>query len=202
MSDIVLTDEVAGTESVDPSDRRGGLIYERMLPASSGSVARMRHELIAVLARQRVREDRLADIDLVFIEAAHNAVDHAYRRVGPGPLYTAASLAGGRQGDAAPDRGPASDAPSTLVPEDLPSPSTTPRRKLHTVTGTVSEGVERGCLLLTSGDGVYLLLGGDPALTRPGRRVTVVGEIVEGLATTCQQGTPLKVHSVVQHRTA
>jgi anti-sigma regulatory factor (Ser/Thr protein kinase) len=94
VSDILLTDGVAGTEAVDRSDRRGALVYERMLLASPGSVARMRHELSAVLARQQVRADRLADIDLVFIEAAHNAVDHAYRRVGPGPLYTAASLAG------------------------------------------------------------------------------------------------------------
>ena len=93
MSDILLTHGTAGTEAVDRSENRGALIYERMLPACPGSVARMRHELIGALARQ-VRADRLADIDLVFIEAAHNAVDHAYRRVGPGPLYTAASLTG------------------------------------------------------------------------------------------------------------
>jgi anti-sigma regulatory factor (Ser/Thr protein kinase) len=93
VSDILLTDGVTAAEAVDRSDRRGPLVYERMLPASPGSVARMRHELSAVLTRQQVRADRLADIDLVFIEAAHNAVDHAYRRVGPGPLYTAAALA-------------------------------------------------------------------------------------------------------------
>jgi anti-sigma regulatory factor (Ser/Thr protein kinase) len=93
VSDTLLTDRVAGTEAVDRYDSRGALIYERMLPASPVSVSRMRHELIAVLARQ-VRADRLADIDLVFIEAARNAVAHAYRRDGPGPLYAAASLAG------------------------------------------------------------------------------------------------------------
>jgi anti-sigma regulatory factor (Ser/Thr protein kinase) len=93
VSDILLTEGFAGTEAVDPPDSAGALIYERMLLASPGSVSRMRHELIAALARQQVRADRLADIDLVFVEAAHNAVDHAYRRVGPGPLYTAASLA-------------------------------------------------------------------------------------------------------------
>jgi anti-sigma regulatory factor (Ser/Thr protein kinase) len=51
-------------------------------------------ELIAALARQQVRADRRADIELVFTEAANNAVEHAYRHRGPGPLYVAASLAG------------------------------------------------------------------------------------------------------------
>jgi anti-sigma regulatory factor (Ser/Thr protein kinase) len=92
VSDIVFTD--AQASAVDGSDSRTGFVYERMLPALPVSVTHMRHELIAALARQHVRADRLADVDLVVIEAAHNAVDHAYRNLGPGPLYAGASLAG------------------------------------------------------------------------------------------------------------
>jgi hypothetical protein len=62
---------------------------------------------------------------------------------------------------------------------------------LRTLTGTVTAGVEHGCLLL---DG-YLLVGGDRAIIRAGARVTVTGRVVPGLITTCQQGTPMVVTS-------
>ncbi len=60
-----------------------------------------------------------------------------------------------------------------------------------TLTGTVSSGVEPGCLLLDS----YLLLGGPGDVLKPGARVTVTGQAQPDLITTCQQGTPFVVES-------
>lgn len=60
------------------------------------------------------------------------------------------------------------------------------------LTGTVTAGVEPGCLLL---DG-YLLVGGPREQLRAGTRVTVTGQVQADLMTTCQQGTPFRVKSV------
>lgn len=62
---------------------------------------------------------------------------------------------------------------------------------MRTLTGTVTAGVENGCLLL----GEYLLVGGDRAVIRAGAYVTVTGRAVPDLVTTCQQGTPFVVAS-------
>jgi hypothetical protein len=64
-----------------------------------------------------------------------------------------------------------------------------------TVRGTVTAGVEAGCLMLTAGGVQYQLVGGDRSLLRAGRSVEVVGEVQPDLATTCQQGVPLLVRS-------
>ena len=99
MRDTQPTDGVAGVEAVDAGgdhfEGPGELFYECMLPALPGSVARMRHELTAALAHHLVAADQRQDMELVFTEAASNAVVHAYRWHGAGPLYAAASLAGG-----------------------------------------------------------------------------------------------------------
>ncbi|MBO4208504.1 hypothetical protein [Micromonospora echinofusca] len=60
-----------------------------------------------------------------------------------------------------------------------------------TLTGTVTPGVEPGCLLI---DG-YLLVDGPRDVLRAGNRVTVTGRVEPDLMTTCQQGTPLRVQS-------
>jgi hypothetical protein len=76
------------------------------------------------------------------------------------------------------------EAPSGVTPppsKDVPA--------LITVTGTVTAGVEPGCLLL----GTYLLVGGPTDVVREGARVTVTGRVEAELATTCQQGVPLRV---------
>jgi hypothetical protein len=66
-----------------------------------------------------------------------------------------------------------------------------------TVTGTVAEGVEPGCLLLKADDGgSFLLVGGERAELRPGRRLAVTGRVDRGLLSTCQQGEPLVVASI------
>ena len=62
-----------------------------------------------------------------------------------------------------------------------------------TVRGTVSAGVENGCLLLDTGTAQYLLLGADPAIAVAGAVVEVSGRAEPGAMTTCQQGTPFQV---------
>jgi hypothetical protein len=77
----------------------------------------------------------------------------------------------------------------------LPS-RTTPSRALEpgiTVRGTVSTGVESGCLVLDTGTAQYLLLGADPAIAVAGAVVEVSGRTEPGAMTTCQQGTPFQV---------
>jgi len=66
-----------------------------------------------------------------------------------------------------------------------------------TVVGTVAAGVEPGCLLLEAeGGGSFLLVGGERAELRPGRRVAVTGRVDRSLLSTCQQGEPLVVASI------
>ncbi|MET8758045.1 hypothetical protein [Lentzea sp. NPDC004782] len=64
-----------------------------------------------------------------------------------------------------------------------------------TVRGTVSSGVESGCLVLDTGSTQYLLLGADPAIAVAGARIEVTGRPEPGGMTTCQQGTPFHVES-------
>jgi Histidine kinase-, DNA gyrase B-, and HSP90-like ATPase len=89
-------------------------------------------------------------------------------------------------------QGAAPTTSPTLMTE--PAPTTKPPASAGevTVTGTVSEGVEPGCLLL---DG-YLLVGGDRSQLQPGTRVAVTGRVDRGLLSTCQQGEPLVVASI------
>ena len=94
---------------------------------------------------------------------------------------------------------PAGDpAPSGIV--DLPLPSKPvgggKPAPVQTITGTLSAGVEPGCLLLSGSAGEYLLIIGDPAqraAAKPGAKVTAVGTPDPGMMTTCQQGTPFAV---------
>ena len=66
-----------------------------------------------------------------------------------------------------------------------------------TVVGTVAPGVEPGCLLLEGeAGGSFLLVGGERAELRPGRRVAVTGRVDRSLLSTCQQGEPLVVTSI------
>lgn len=81
------------------------------------------------------------------------------------------------------------------LPEPLPGPSGRPRGSARTITGTVVAGVEEGCLLLSTQAGDHLLLGGDPAVVRPGARLVVTGRPDPSVLTTCQQGAPFRVTS-------
>ena len=86
---------------------------------------------------------------------------------------------------------PESVTPSTAAPS-APAGSTT-------LTGTVTAGVEPGCLLLKDGSGDHLLIFKDEAQKKSvtaGSKITVVGKANAGLMTTCQQGKPFEVSSV------
>lgn len=64
-----------------------------------------------------------------------------------------------------------------------------------TLTGTIAEGVEPGCLVL---DG-HTLIFDDQSLkarAKAGAKVTVSGRAQPGMMTTCMQGTPFLVTSV------
>jgi hypothetical protein len=113
-----------------------------------------------------------------------------------GLLIAACADAGGDPGGAG--QGAATTAPAT-TPTTSPGTTTEPTRAGGpvTVSGTVTPGVEPGCLLLKTTDGVqYLLVGGERAELRPGRRLAVTGRVDRGLLSTCQQGEPLVVASV------
>lgn len=65
-----------------------------------------------------------------------------------------------------------------------------------TLTGTISSGVESGCVLLEQDGTTYNLVGGDREVLAEGAEVEVTGSVDEGLMTTCQQGTPFAVDTV------
>jgi hypothetical protein len=108
-------------------------------------------------------------------------------------------------GDPGGDGGAGQGAVATTTTVPATTPTTEPGKRSEptrsggpvTVVGTVAEGVEPGCLLLEDGSGgSFLLVGGDRAELRPGRRVAVSGRVDRSLLSTCQQGEPLVVASI------
>jgi hypothetical protein len=93
--------------------------------------------------------------------------------------------------------GSSSVTPSGGSPSGSPSSSQSPYHSYSpgelTLTGQVQEGVEAGCLVMTSGGQTYQLVGGDRQVLRAGKRVTVRGRPTPGMVTICQQGTPFEV---------
>jgi hypothetical protein len=80
---------------------------------------------------------------------------------------------------------------------DLSLPPTRTSKHLSVrVRGTVSDGVEPGCTLLTSNGVVYLLIWrhGTPVT---GPTIEVEGTVQPDLMTTCQQGIPLVVEKIL-----
>jgi hypothetical protein len=71
-----------------------------------------------------------------------------------------------------------------------------------TVDGIVEHGVEPGCLVLRTGSKSYLLLrsdGGEAAENVPvAVPIRVRGDVITGIASYCQQGTPLLVRTVTR----
>ena len=75
--------------------------------------------------------------------------------------------------------------------------ATPDKGQVTTLRGTVAEGVEAGCFLLTAQDGKqYLLLGGDRTVITAGGAIEVDAVLQPGLMTTCQQGIPASVRAV------
>lgn len=90
---------------------------------------------------------------------------------------------------------PPPDCAGPTGPTSATTASTRPETVLR---GRVQEGVESGCLVLTTDQGQFLLLGGDPEVLRAGAEVVVEGAARPDQATTCQQGTPFTVREVRQ----
>lgn len=115
-------------------------------------------------------------------------------------LGTGLALSGcgsGQEGEGSSSASPS--ATSTSLPEDL-TPTPTRQAQHVTVRGTVSRGVEAGCLVLTPesavADGTWVLVGRTAGL-KEGDQVTLRGARRDDLATTCQQGPAFEVAEVV-----
>ncbi|WP_156937559.1 hypothetical protein [Haloglycomyces albus] len=62
------------------------------------------------------------------------------------------------------------------------------------ISGTVEEGVEAGCLVLTHDGTTYGLYGEkDESVVYAGAEVTLSGHVDKGIFGTCQQGTPFVI---------
>ncbi|HEY7103689.1 MAG TPA: hypothetical protein VH573_18780 [Mycobacteriales bacterium] len=96
-----------------------------------------------------------------------------------------------------------SAAPPTPVSSTAaPTPSAPVESGSITVDGVVEHGVEPGCLVLRTGSKSYLLLrsdGGEEAENVPvAVPIRVQGDVITGIASYCQQGTPLLVRTVTR----
>src|SRR3954465_16045189 len=92
---------------------------------------------------------------------------------------------------ARPSADPARSAPSVASSPDPPGPDLPSAEGGQTLSGTVTAGVEPGCVVLKADDrsGSHLLVFDDEALrssAEAGARVTVVGKAQPGMVTTCQ----------------
>ena len=115
------------------------------------------------------------------------------------PLLVALALAGCANSDsdaAAPAPAPSAPAPALSAPASpAPPPASRPAKDKagpKTLTGTITAGVEPGCLLLDD----HLLIIQDAKLkaaAEVGATVTATGRTEPGMMTTCQQGTPFVV---------
>jgi len=79
-------------------------------------------------------------------------------------------------------------SPAPTLP---PAPTTSPPGKPVTVSGTVREGVEPGCLLIDK----YLLVNAPTRVVYAGARVRLTLEVRTDLVSTCMQGTPAMIVS-------
>jgi hypothetical protein len=114
------------------------------------------------------------------------------------PLLVVLALAGCANGDptdsaAAPAA--SSAAPSSAVPSEESTTAAPVDTDDKTISGTITAGVEPGCLILDD----HLLVIRDAAL-KPvavvGASVTATGHADPGMMTTCQQGTPFVVSTI------
>ena len=103
-----------------------------------------------------------------------------------------AGCGGGRSTGAPATPGGSVSPSSSPTPPSTPPPSPGAAGEM-TLTGTVEPGVEAGCMLMRSGDKLYLLVGGDRAVVKAGARVTVRGMPSPQLVSYCQQGEPFQV---------
>lgn len=106
-------------------------------------------------------------------------------------------LIAGCADDSAAPGGASGTATRPATPDVSSSPAPLPSAgDVVTLRGTVTEGVEAGCLVLTSGGVVYTLTGPSVRELRPGQEVEVDGRVDEGMLSTCQQGKIFTVTAV------
>jgi hypothetical protein len=112
------------------------------------------------------------------------------------PLLVALALAGcANSGESAGAPAPSFSSAPAPASSSAPASPEESAGSTKTLTGTITAGVEPGCLLL---DG-HLLIVSDPKLksaAKAGATVTVTGQVQPGMMSTCQQGTPLIVTSL------
>lgn len=108
---------------------------------------------------------------------------------------------------------PMPTTPATKPPPENPPPTTgpplnttrkpeitepvVPNGKLMKLRGRIVDGVEAGCLPFRADDGTTWLLIGVQSGSLPAGALQVTGYEVPGLASTCQQGRPLRVVSIL-----
>lgn len=132
---------------------------------------------------------RLVDLTREVLAGTTVPLTFVFERAGETTLDAMVEATG--DGDVMPP--PACGSTSASAPTTAPGTSTTPSRAELTLRGRVRAGVEPGCLVLATETGLYLLLGADPQVVRPGVEVVVEGVARPDQVTTCQQGTPFTV---------
>lgn len=115
-------------------------------------------------------------------------------------MLTGLTACGSAEGPAARPGSPSpAESPTSTPVEDLTPTSPGPDRAID-VRGTITEGVEAGCLVFTpesaTTDGSWVLVGNTAGL-EAGQTVTLRGTPAPEVMTTCQQGTPFRVESVL-----
>jgi hypothetical protein len=124
------------------------------------------------------------------------------RRLAAAVLFVLLGLATGCAGAGSGSAGRPSGRPPTPVSSTTtPAPGPGESGSI-TVDGVVERGVEPGCLVLRTGSTSYLLLrsdGGEAAENVPvAVPIRVRGDVITGIASYCQQGTPLLVRAVTR----
>lgn len=67
---------------------------------------------------------------------------------------------------------------------------------VKTLTGKVSAGVEKGCLMLDADGEKYQLIGDKARKLKAGMKVEVTGRVSDKAMTTCMEGTVFEVETV------
>jgi hypothetical protein len=124
------------------------------------------------------------------------------RRLAAAVLFVLLGLATGCAGAGSGSAGRPSGRPPTPVSSTTtPAPGPGESGSII-VDGVVERGVEPGCLVLRTGSTSYLLLrsdGGEAAENVPvAVPIRVRGDVITGIASYCQQGTPLLVRAVTR----
>lgn len=113
-------------------------------------------------------------------------------------LLLAACASSGPPQQSAPSSAPVTSAPvaSSATTE---SGSAAPGGSVTTLQGTVTQGVESGCVVLVDASGAVLanLQGWDLQAHPFDSQVEVTGAFEPDMMTTCQQGTPFEASTVV-----